>query len=100
MRVAVGDHATVGEQHRPARASGGELGVVRGHDHRLALVRPSLQLAGELGLGLPIHAPRRLIQRDHGGGRVRRLLASHNRERQALALAAGQIARVAVREPA
>ena len=45
---------------------GGELGVVRGDDHRLARSRATAhELRGERGLRLAVHAARRLVEREH-----------------------------------
>ncbi len=47
-------------------AGGGELGVVRGDDHGLALVGAAAQIARQLGLRAAVHAARRLVEREHG----------------------------------
>ncbi len=94
-RGAVRDHAAVGEQHRALGAGAGELGVVRGHDHRVAARGAAAQLLGELRLREAVHAARGLVERQHRG-----LLSpvGDDRERQALALPAGEVAGVALRE--
>jgi hypothetical protein len=69
---------------------------VRGDDHRLTLARSPAKLAGELGFGLAVHPARGLVQGEHSG---RIALAGHDRQGQALALAAGQVARIALGEP-
>ena len=92
LRV-VGDGAPIGHQHRALCAGGGELGVVRCHDHRLALLGTAAQLQRELGLGLAVHAPRGLVQRQHCRGIA---VTGDDRKRQALALASGEIAGIAL----
>ncbi len=89
---AVGDHAAVGEQHRALGAGAGELGVVGGDDHRLAARGAAAQLLGELSLGEAVHPACGLVEREHRG-----LLApvGDDRERQPLALPAGEVAGVA-----
>ena len=96
-RRAVGDHAPVGEQHRAIGTGGGELGVVRRDDHRLTLARARARSSlRELGLRLAVHAARGLIEREHGGRSTSARRARDDRERKALALAAGEVARVAL----
>ncbi len=48
-----------------ARRRRGELGVVRGDDHRLAARGAAAQLLGELRLGVAVHAARGLVEREH-----------------------------------
>ena len=53
------------------------------------------QARGELALGSAVHAARRLVEEDRHG---RLAAVEHDRERQPLALAAGEVARMAVGE--
>ena len=90
---AVGDHAPVGEQHRALGEVGGELGVVRGHDHGLALLgstRAARARARPWRRG-PCRAWARRARARAGGSPP-----GDDREREALALAAREVARVAL----
>ena len=93
-RGPVGDHAPVGEQHR---ALGAGARRTRGRGWRRSPPAPrrarARSSARELGLGVAVHAARRLVEREH---RRRLAVAGDDRERQPLALAAGQVARVAL----
>ncbi len=93
LRGPVGDRAAVRQKDRTLRASGCELGIVRGDDHRLALSGAPAQLERELGLGLAVHPARGLIQRQH---RRRLALPGDDRQSQPLTLAPGEIAGVAL----
>ena len=97
----------VGEQHDALGERGGELRVVRGDEHRAAGGGRGAQDRGEVALRRAVHAARRLVEAQRrGGAGAPGATASpvhgarHDRERQALALAAGQVARVAVGERA
>ncbi len=95
----VGDHASLREQHRTVGEVSGELGVVRGDQHRAARRGALAQPAREQTLGRAVHPACRLVQREHRRGL---LAAEHDREREALALSAGEVARMArgeIRQP-
>ena len=89
-RRPVGDHPPIGKEHAARGAGGGELGVVRGDDHRLTGLGARSEVGRERGLGLAVHAARGLIERQHGGlaAGLRAPVAGDDCERQALALAA------------
>ncbi len=89
----VGDRAAGAEQDRARRPRGRELGVVRRDEHGGAVRGQLAQARRERGAVRPVHAARRLVEAD----RDRRLAAAqHELEREPLALAAGDVARVAV----
>ncbi len=97
---AVRDQLAVPQQHDPLREHRCELDVVRGHHD----ARPPLrQLAGPAGQRLlagPVHPSRRLVEADESGeSPTPRAAGHHQSQRQALALAAGQIARIGLRRP-
>ena len=94
----VGDHAPVGEQHRPRRrTSAANSASCVATSTAIPCAARSRSQRGELGLRGPVHAPRRLVEREHRG---RLAAAEHDRQREALALAAGEVARVALGERA
>ena len=74
----------------------GELGVVGGDEHGGARRGELAQPVRERLLVAAVHAARRLVEQDGGG----RLALQHDRQREPLALAAGEVARVAVGERA
>ena len=58
-------------------------------DHRSAASGAFAQQRRQLGLRLAVHPPRRLIEAEHAG-----LVAANDRQREPLALATGEVARV------
>ena len=79
-----------------SRPVGGELGVVGGDEHRAPPLGELAQVGGERVLVGAVHAAGRLVEADDG----RRLALEHDRQREPLALAAGEVARMAVGEGA
>ena len=77
-----------------SRPQCGELGVVGRDEHRAALAGELAQMRRERVLVAAVHAAGRLVEADHRW----RLALQDDREREPLALAAGEVARVAVGE--
>src|SRR5262249_21916843 len=69
-----------------------ELGVVSGHDHRRALLRQLVEAQRERLLARAVHAAGGLVEADHRT----RPAGQHDLEREPLALAAGEVARVRI----
>ena len=92
----VGDRGAVAEQDGAIGPRRGELGVVGGDEHGGARRGQRAQAIRERLLVAAVHAARRLVEQDGG----RRLALQHDRQREPLALAAGEVARVAVGERA
>ncbi len=82
-----------GEEDRARREGGGELGVVGCDDHRGPGGGAGLERARELRLGGAVHAAGRLVEAEHGG-----FVGGDQGEREALALAAREVARLALAE--
>src|SRR5439155_1446020 len=82
-----------------ARAASVALRARSLDDERGAPGREAVEPMAGRGLGRAVHAARGLVEADHRGGLRRGLLVEDDRQRQALALAAGEVARVAILEP-
>ena len=101
IEACVGSDLAPLDDDRPLGKPRGELDVVRRDDNRRAAGREAGDELAQLVLSSRIHSARRLVQADEA-----RWLASHsapgehNRERESLALAAGEIARIAFVGPA
>ena len=94
---AVGDHDAVAEQDDAGRELGGELDVMGGDDDRGPLRGEAVDQGDEVLLVAAVHAAGRLVEGDQAGDAVAVEPAGEgDREGEALALAAGEVARVGV----
>ena len=93
----VGHRPAVAEQDRAIGPRRRELGVVGGDEHRGTARRQLAQPRREPRAVRPVHAARRLVEAD---GHRRLAGREHQLEREPLALAAGDVARMAVGERA
>ena len=94
---AVGDHDAFAEQDDARGELGGELDVVGGDDDRGALPGEAIDQADEVVLAAAVHPPGRLVEGDEAGDAVAVEAAGEgDREGEALALAAGEVAGVGV----
>ena len=89
---AVGDRRAVGEQHDPLGERGDELGVVGRDEHGGV---ETAEQGGEVVLAAAVHA-RGSARRGTRPRAARPPVTEHDRERQPLLLAAGQVARMAI----
>src|ERR1700742_3407043 len=94
---AVGDHDAVAEEDDALGGLGGELDVVRGDEDGGALRGEAVDEGDEVVLAAAVHAAGRLVEGDEAGDAVAVEAAGGGaREGEALALAAGEVARVGV----
>src|SRR5882757_9333335 len=94
---AVGDTDAVTEQDDAGSERGGELDIVGGDEDGGALRGEALDEGDEVVLAAAVHAAGRLVEGDEAGDAVAIEAAGEgDREGEALALAAGEVARIGV----
>jgi len=90
---SVGEHFARAQQQRSLGEARGEFGVVGGDHHGRAALGDLAQQLCELELAGLVHPAGRLVQQQN-----RRLGLGDDRQSESLALAAGEVARIALEE--